>query len=434
MTSSGSAPRAGGDFADYISRSQAAGRLVVQPRMGMADPAEMRAGLLAVRDARAATVGTITLDSYTRVNDHDRARHVLAAGGRLNGYPIVAHSRPDTARMLAGVASDEFAIQVRHGSACPRQIFTAMIQAGLHATEGGPISYCLPYSREPVAAAVEHWTACCELLTKTAQHGGNPHLETFGGCMLGQLCPPGMLIAISILEGLFFRSHGLRSVSLSYAQQTNPAQDLEALAVLRQIVGELLHDVDWHIVVYAYMGLYPRTSGGARRLLAEAAELAVRGGAARLIVKTTAEAHRLPTIAENVAALEFAAAAAERHRGLRTGGDAPETGIYSEARALIDAVLELDDDIGRAMVLAVQRGYLDIPYCLHPDNAGRARAGIDPEGRLQWTAVGSLPLSCPPASALANQSGSADLLAAIGFVARKFDAAAAGAPDVRTLH
>jgi methylaspartate mutase epsilon subunit len=285
-----------------------------------------------------------------------------------------------------------------------------------------------------VATSAEHWTACCELLSEAAQYGGSPHLESFGGCMLGQLCPPSMLIAISMLEGLFFRSRGLRSVSLSYAQQTNPAQDLEALAVLRQLVGELLYDVDWHIVVYTYMGLYPRTPEGARRLLAEAVDLAVRGGAARLVVKTTAEAHRLPTIAENVAALEFAAATAERCRGPGPDGETTETGIYSEARALIDAVLELDSDIGRAMVLAVQRGYLDIPYCLHPDNAARARAGIDPEGRLQWTAVGSMPLSRSTTPSLANLSGSADLLAAISFVARKFDAAASRPTGLKTPH
>ena len=66
-----------------------------------------------------------------------------------------------------------------------------------------------------------------------ADRGGRAHLETFGGCLLGQLCPPSLLVAISVLEALFFVQHGLRSVSLSYAQQTHPAQDIEALAALR---------------------------------------------------------------------------------------------------------------------------------------------------------------------------------------------------------
>ncbi len=129
---------------------------------------------------------------------------------------------------------------------------------------------------------------------------------------MGQLCPPGLLVALSVLECMFFRQHGIRSVSLSYAQQTNAEQDAEAVLALRRLAAEWLPDVDWHIVIYTYMGVYPRTADGAALLLEEAARLAVRTGAARLIVKTVAEGYRIPTFAENVAALETAALAADR--------------------------------------------------------------------------------------------------------------------------
>ena len=36
--------------------------------------------------------------------------------------------------------------------------------------------------------------------------------------MLGQLCPPSQLVAISVLEALFFHRHGIRSVSVSAFQ------------------------------------------------------------------------------------------------------------------------------------------------------------------------------------------------------------------------
>ena len=149
-----------------------------------------------------------------------------------------------------------------------------------------------------------------------ADRGGRAHLETFGGCLLGQLCPPSLLIATSVLEALFFVQHGLRSVSLSYAQQTHPVQDIEALAALDQLATELLpDDVDRHIVLYTYMGVFPRRVAGARSLLADSARIAVLGGAQRLIVKTETEAHRIPTVAENLAALTAAAdwAAHARH-------------------------------------------------------------------------------------------------------------------------
>ncbi|MFF0551395.1 methylaspartate mutase [Streptomyces sp. NPDC004311] len=434
-------------FGAFVARARAAGTLVVQPRMGMADPLRMRDGLLATRDADAVTVGTLTLDSYTRTNDLAAARDALAEGVGLNGYPIATHPADVTRAVLRGVAGPRFPVQVRHGSAMPEHIVRALLAVGLDATEGGPVSYCLPYSRTPLREAVDNWRRSCELLAGSAEFGATPHLETFGGCLMGQLCPPSLLVAVSVLEALFFRQHGLRSVSLSYAQQADPRQDEEALTVLGRLAAELLGDIDHHVVLYAYMGVFPRSPGGARLLLQDAARLAVRAGAARLIVKTTAEAHRIPTVGENVRALETAAAAAaaaaERGRAplaALPGGHAadtpavPDTGIEAEARALVAAVLELDTDIGRALVRAFAAGYLDVPYCLHPDNAGRARTSLAPDGRLRWSSVGSMPIA-----GLADGGprppilGSAGLIEALSHVQRSYDARAAEPEPVHAV-
>jgi len=59
--------------------------------MGFGNPVKMRAGLLAVARARANTVGTVTLDSYTRMGHDAKARAALDSRAELNGYPIVAH-------------------------------------------------------------------------------------------------------------------------------------------------------------------------------------------------------------------------------------------------------------------------------------------------------------------------------------------------------
>jgi methylaspartate mutase epsilon subunit len=413
-------------FGDVVAARHRRGELVVQPRMGFADPGRMREGLLATRDAGAPTVGTITLDSFTRVGDHHAVRQALAAGADLNGYPLVDRDRAATAAMLGGVLSPGFPVQVRHGSADPRRIVSALLECGLHATEGGPVSYCLPYSRTPLAIAVDNWRQACEVLAAARGPGCEPHLETFGGCMMGQLCPPAMLVALSLLEGRFFWQHGLRCISFSYAQQTHAGQDEEAIVALRELIGQYVPDARSHIVIYTYMGMYPRTPGGARRLLAESARLAVRAGASRLIVKTIAEAHRLPTIAENVAALKAAATAARAaERSEPTAG----TGIYQQAKALVDNVLSLDDDLGRALVTAFARGYLDVPFCLHPDNPGRARGYLDCDGRLLWEQIGALPISGHVDLPSARRLTSASLLTMLRYVQRKFDERAAAAPE-----
>jgi methylaspartate mutase epsilon subunit len=412
-----------GSFGRFVADAALMGDLVVQPRMGFADPATMRRGLAKVRSAAATTVGTLTVDSYTRVGDSAGARRALLAGAPLNGYPIVAHGGKVTRDVLAGLHDASFPVQVRHGSAKPAAIITALLDAGIDATEGGPVSYCLPYSRLPLREAVRHWARSCEEIA-----AADAHLESFGGCMLGQLCPPGMLVAISVLEAMFFAEHGVRSLSLSYAQQTHPEQDAEAIGAMRRLAAELLPDIEQHVVVYAYMGVYPATLGGSERLLAAATMLAVRSGAARLIVKTAAEARRIPTIAENIDALELAGKVA---LGTTLEGPraVPSTGIYEEARALVDAVLNIGATVTGALAPAFERGILDIPYCLHPDNAGRTRSYIDDTGRLRWARTGALPIPAPRRERDRLAVSSADLLDALQHVQRRFDRPPPGAEE-----
>ena len=405
-------------FGQFVAESARIGLLVVQPRMGFSDPRQMRDGLWSTRSASAHTVGTITVDSYSRVGDYAAARRAMDRGLPLNGYPIATHSVSVTRELLDGVKDHSFPIQVRHGSAQPLQIIEAMLECGIYATEGGPVSYCLPYGRIPLYQSVDNWSRTCELLAMSQQYNEVPHLETFGGCMLGQLCPPALLIAISVLEALFFVENGIRSVSLSYSQQTNTEQDQEALAALNRLACELLGAAsDWHIVVYAYMGLYPQTVRGARDLLRSAAELASSSAAARLIVKTDAEAFRIPTIKENIAALELAGNI-EKKTELRAVAD---TGIYAEAAMLVDAVLELSQDVGLALRKAFQLGILDVPYCLHPDNASQTRCYLDAAGRLVWSDLGSMPTRSVAQFLRRGSLSASELMEALSYVRRKFD-------------
>ncbi|MET7878919.1 methylaspartate mutase [Micromonospora profundi] len=424
---------AGRSFGAFVASAYAAGQLVVQPRMGFQDPGRMRQGLLATKAARCVAVGTMTIDSYTRVGDIAAAREAIRMNRDLNGYPIVAHSEVTTRAVLAGLSDATFPVQVRHGSAEPQQIVDAALRCGLSATEGGPVSYCLPYSRLSLERSVRNWAATCRMLAESGQGESSgpgatrPHLETFGGCMLGQLCPPDLLVAVSVLEALFFHQHGLRSISLSYAQQTHSGQDDEAVRALRRLAAELLPDTEWHVVIYAYMGMYPRTRAGAGRLLDSAARLAVRTGSERLIVKTRSEAHRIPTVEENIDALERAAAVADLEgRLLRAetgmGGHAQaDSGVYDRARSLIDTVRNLDGDLGVALVRAFRLGLLDIPFCLHPANARRSRSYIDVDGRLQWSDAGGMRIPVDPAPRVERRLTSSDFLAALSYVQRTFD-------------
>jgi methylaspartate mutase epsilon subunit len=415
-------------FGRFVRLAHEAGELVVQPRMGMSDPVAMKAGLRATRAAAAVTVGTITLDSYTRVGRWASAAEAVESGAELNGYPIATHPLATTREVLADVgAPASFPVQVRHGSAQPEAIVESLVAAGLSATEGGPVSYCLPYGRVPLADSIASWKRACRILTRPGERGAEPHLETFGGCLLGQLCPPSLLLAVSVLEGMFFAQQGIGSISLSYAQQTNHDQDVEAVLALHRLAARFLPGLDVHVVLYAYMGVYPRTTGGADLLLSSAARLATQTGAARLIVKTAVESQRIPSIGENVRALELAAGVARNTPGPtdhQPQEPPADTGIHEEAGALIEAVLDLSDDVGTALHTAFARGHLDIPFCLHPDNAGRSRSRLEADGRLTWSRVGSLPLAPVRGGPALDDLSSAELLKSLTYLERTFDEAA----------
>ncbi|MFE3329845.1 methylaspartate mutase [Streptomyces sp. NPDC059176] len=414
-----------GHFDRFITESRDRGRVVVQPRMGFGSLRAMRDGLSQVASLGLPAVGTLTLDSYTRVGDYTTPLERLAAGEEVNGYPLVSHPAEATEALLDGLYGPGFPVQVRHGTALPLRVFQKLVDVGLDATEGGPVSYCLPYSRLPLARAVAAWAESCRFLAGETESG---HIESFGGCLLGQLCPPSLLVATSVLEGCFFRQHGLRHMSLSFAQGVLTEQDRGALRALRTLAAEHLSGVSWHVVLYTYMGLFPKTPDGATALIRDSARLARDSGCERMIVKTVSEAWQIPTVAENLAALRESAEASGGTPAASTAlEDAFHDEVLEEARLLVDTVLGLDPDVGAALTKAFERGILDIPFGLHPDNAGAVTSVIDDRGALVWGSRGNLPLHAVSGSRGFHGFSSGHLHTMLNHVADRYDRTAARA-------
>lgn len=407
-------------FSKYIENCRILNKLVVQPRMGFGRINEMQNGLKAVKFATAATIGTITLDSYTRVNRYDKAKLALDTGGELNGYPIVTHGAEKTRKMLEELVDDNFVVQVRHGTALPFRVFQSIIDSGVTATEGGPISYCLPYSRVSLEDSIDNWRQSCHLFADASKKKFPNHIESFAGCMLGQLCPPSLLIALGILECLFFKQNGIKSVSLCYAQGTNSIQDISALKVLRDLAFQYLKEINWHTVLYTYMGVFPLTESGANDLIIESARVAKISGCERLIVKTKAEAYRIPTIEENVEALELCHTSTQNLNAYKYELDEYEYEIiYNEAKSIVETVINLNKNLDAALVAAFKIGILDVPYCLHHQNLRKTYTYIDHKGYLKWANTGNLPfgkLFCRQTPVT-----SSELLRMLNYTRNKYD-------------
>ncbi|SFW87155.1 hypothetical protein [Chitinophaga sancti] len=413
-------------FHNFVKAKFAQQRLVVQPRMGFSDRERMRNGLLAVKGVQAPTIGTITLDSFTRSGDFASASRAIEQGLSLNGYPIVSYPQSENESLIAGIREIDFPVQIRHGSPLPVEIFKATIRAGIDAIEGGPISYCFPYGRIPLVRSLDAWRTCCRLFGEASDDPW--HIESFGGCMMGQLCPPAILIAITIAEALFMIENGVKSYSLSLAQGTHPAQDAAALHALRQLGNKYLGpESDWHIVFYTFMGKFPQSFDGARALIEESARIAVEGGAERLIVKTVKEAHQIPLIEDNINSLTWCdavASATPRNQAVTPEVAAWTTQIFEEADFLINLLLNLGRNLEEGMEKAFKSGYWDVPYCLHPDNRCLTGAQLDEAGFIYWSDPGKIPFTGHirnNAVRRKKKMSSGELLQMLSFNQQKYD-------------
>tara|TARA_B100000508_G_scaffold60333_1_gene47221 strand:- start:258575 stop:259855 length:1281 start_codon:yes stop_codon:yes gene_type:complete len=416
-------------FAEFARTARSAGQIIVQPRSGVADLEDMRSLLTAFRDDSSAAfvAGTITIDAKTRQGLIEDATEALRRGEALNGFPLLSHRLADVCS-LAAEQGERFTIQIRHGTPDPRHLYSRVIGGGFSATEGGPVSYALPYGRVPLRDTLRYWREALRCLANAAERRGiEVHHETFGGCMMGQACPPDLLIALSVLECAYFFQLGIPSVSASLALGTCDEQDEGALLALNDICEERFFERDWHIVAYHFMGQFPKTEAGSYALIENGSRIAARGGAHRLIVKTKAEAHGIPTLADNLEALDRSAAAAASAAEEATERPAAvgvwRNMIRSNAERLIAATLSLDPDVGRALGKAFEQGLLDVPFCTHQDNRNQSLSVLDEStGAIRWATTGSMPIE---ADAPASQGSltAERFHTMLGFNQRRFDAA-----------
>ena len=409
------------DFSSYIRKSEG---LVIQPRMGFSNISKMSEGLNAVRNVDYSTVGTITVDSYTRLNMFDTIDLMLEKDIELNGYPIVSHSVESTKSIVDKlIENDSFTVQVRHGTALPRRVFETILACGIGATEGGPVSYCLPYGRIPLSEAIKEWGYSCSLASEKELF----HIESFAGCMLGQLCPPSMSIALNVLECLFFRNSGIKSCSLSFAQGTNLSQDVSAIVAMNYLADKYLYDMSWHIVVYTFMGVFPETHKGCVDLIRDSVKICTLTRSERLIVKTTMEARGIPTIRENIECMNLAHSeyVLLSDDDISNYFDVEEyESILEEANDIIISILNVSADISKALHHGVQKGLLDIPFCMHPDNNNKSNCYIDEAGYLKWNSHGNIAIKNSNSDASKqNNMTSSEFINMLSYVRLKYDLA-----------
>ncbi|GDY33815.1 methylaspartate mutase subunit E [Gandjariella thermophila] len=381
------------------------GRTLIHPRTGIADLAGQVQLFRELRNA-GADVLSFQIDSLTRNNAYNQIDVLLKeAAARpsefagLNGFPLVNHGVAPVREIVTEFSGTP--LQVRHSTRDPRLLAEISFAAGISAYEGGALSYNLPYYRDySPHESVRRWRYVDRLAGRYWDRYGITIDREFFGVLTAAMVPPCLAIAVGVLEALLAAECGVRSVSLGYAEQGCRAQDIAAIRAARLLARRYLerfghHEVDVHTVFNQYMGAFPEDHERARELLAGSAVTAALAGATRLMLKTAVEATRIPSVADNAAAMRLvrtamAGAASTAYDAERVAEE--QELILAEVTSIVDATLALPGNLGDRVAAAVEHGFIDVPFSPSLWNAGTAIALRDATGAVRFAVPGAIPL------------------------------------------
>lgn len=388
-------------LADIQREAEAANRQLIQPRTGATLADEQRA-LFACMAGVDADVLSFQIDSLTRNNAYEQAGQAIKQrakdpdGADLNGYPAVNHG----VAVLREISAEfrDLPLQVRHSSRDPRLLAEITFAGGVAAFEGGAITYNLPYFRDhPPEHALRLWRYVDRLAGLYRGRFGIVIDREFFGVLTASLVPPCLAVAANVLEAMLAAREGVVSLSFGYAEQGHRAQDIAAIRALPRVAARYLpDDLAVHTVFHQHMGAFPSDLARATEVLRGSAVTAALSGARRIMVKTRVEAVRIPSGEENAASLRLVREALGTVRGDEVDWAqvaAEEALIVAESTAILDRALAEGGGLpGRAVVVALRRGYLDVPFSPSRWNAGRAVAIRDLAGAVRFADPGDIPL------------------------------------------
>lgn len=387
--------RAAPTVAARMAQAGASGQCIVQPRCGVGGLAEMQTLLQALEQGATPEVLTLTIDSHTRLARFDRAEQVLREDpSRLNGFPLVAHGYQAVRVLADSIATP---LQVRHGSPDGRRLFAETLAAGLSSFEGGAIGYNLPYCKGvPIETSIAAWQEIDEAAGHFTAAGLPIEREMFGS-LTGVAVPPSIALACTFLEAVLAARCGVKVISIAIPQGGNLVQDIAALRCIPVLAKRwLAPDVVVHPMLHQFMGVFPLNRASADGLIFSGGLAGYYGGAHKIICKTFQEAIGVPTAEANIAGLRLTRAALSGKLGTlplpQAAIDEEMTQILAETTELVEPILA-QNDLVRAIALALSQGRLDIPFPANGIAHGKVYPVRDNTGAIRYGATGSLPFS-----------------------------------------
>jgi methylaspartate mutase epsilon subunit len=294
-------------------------------------------------------------------------------------------------------------IIVLSGTAFPQLAAETGFAGGLTAFLGAPLSYTAAYTKDlPFEQGIKNYQYVDRLTSYYQDRGIRLHREQ-PGFLTGTLIPPGIGIAVAVLEMLMAAGQGVRHYSMGLCQSLNLIQDVAALWALKEAGRDYLNrfgldDFFFSIASHQWMQSFPEDEPRAYAVIILGGIIAALAGATQVITKTTHEAEGIPTKEANAEGVKATRMAIQLMRSNRL----PESRevldekkmLLQEARCMIDKALEMGEgDPVVGSLRSLQAGVLDIPWAPNRHVAGKVIPARDGAGAIRYLEPAGLPFN-----------------------------------------
>jgi methylaspartate mutase epsilon subunit len=252
------------------------------------------------------------------------------------------------------------------------------IASGIFEIEGGPITYLLPYSKNfPLDKAFLYWKYVERVCANYSELNEPINRESFGP-LTATLVPPAITIVIQLLEMLLSLEEGVKSFSVSFAQQGSMNQDIVTGAVLRKLAKHYAqitggNEAAIHLVYHQWMGAFPGNMSFSEQLINLSTVIAAMVGADKIITKTREEATGIPTKEANAKTVADTQYCLRIINGLpRVVDELEEEMLTLEVMAIMEAVFnDPADTLWRKVFNSIKNGTIDVPFSPHIINQNK---------------------------------------------------------------
>lgn len=346
----------------------------------------------------------VTTDSYTRserFNEIEKALEVCEKEKRcvLNGFPTVNHGIKKCRMLQESTSRPLYAL-----GGNPRPCLTAEISfaSGFTGFIGSGVCTPIGYSKDvSIEEGIKNYQYVDRLVSFYNEHDIPLYRESTG-FLTWILVPPGLEIALNVIDALLAAEQGIKFYGLGHTAQLNLLQDAAVVSALPEICHEYLKksgygDVKLAVTLFAYGASFPENVGMAYGTISMIAATAGLTGAQGVTIKTVDEAKAVPSVESNVLAVK----ATRQVLNIIGSNRFPRTPelelekelLMKEVRSIVDRTLELGDgDIAVGAVLGFEHGILDCPWSPNLCVKGKVLGARDHMGALRYLDPGNVPV------------------------------------------